>query len=173
MMSSASALDSSPRRTSAYVWLWLLLLLAGAAQATLSHRLWFWGGQPDFILAVVLAAAVLSDAGAGCVIGLGGGLLTGAVVGETVGTYLVTRTVAGFVAGLLPSRMFRANIFVIVSSAVAASVVAETLYILAAPRIGLSQWLPAALAGMLWNALLAVPAAFFLRRVGWSQGRHL
>ena len=173
MISYAATHDSSPRRTSAYVWLLLLLLVAAAAQATLAHRLWFWGGQPDFIIAVVLAAAVLSDAGAGCVIGLAGGLLTGAVVGETVGTYLVTRTVAGFVAGLLPSRMFRANVLVVASSALAASIVAEVLFVLAAPRIGLSQWLPAALTSLLWNTVLAVPAALFLRRVGWSQGRLL
>ncbi len=53
----------------------------------------------------------------------------------------------------------------------AASAVAEALYLLAAPRVGLHVWLPAALVGAAWNAALAVPAALLLRRLGWGQER--
>lgn len=149
----------------------LALLVAGGAQAGFSGRLWAGGGQPDFVFAVILAAALLSDAGAGCLIGLAGGLITAALVGETVGTILVTRAVAGFVAGLLPSRMFRANAGVVIVTVIAASLVAELLFILSAPRMGFSRWLHAALTGTAWNAALAVPITFLLRRCGWGQGR--
>ena len=159
---------SGPR---AVVLLCLLLLAAAAAQGSLAARLYRFGGQPDFVFTVVVAAALLSDAAAGAVLGFCGGLLTAALVGETVGTFLVSRTIAGFVAGWFSERLFRTNAGVIFLSALAVSAVAEIAYVLAAPRIGVNVWLPSALIGAAWNAALAVPVTFLLRRAGWGRER--
>lgn len=153
------------------LWLGVFLFVAAAVQSSLADRMYAWGGQPDFVFAVVLAAALLSDASRGSVIGLCGGLLTAALVGETVGTFLVSRTLGGFVAGWLSSRLFRANAAVVIASVLTASFAGEALYVLAAPRIGLGVWLPAALVGAAWNAVLAVPITLLLRRAGWEKGR--
>lgn len=157
--------------TRAILGLCLLLGVAAALQGLLAPHLFRWGGQPDFVFPVVMTAALLSDASLGCLLGLGGGLLTGALVGETVGTFLVTRTFAGFAAGSFAQRMFRANLGVAVLSVIVASVVSESLYILSAPRVGFQKWLWSALIGTAWNAVLAVPATLILRRLGWGWGR--
>lgn len=149
----------------------LLLLLAGALQGSLAWRLHGWGGQPDFVLAVIVSAALLSNGSVGSLIGLAGGLVTAALVGETVGSLLVSRTVAGFAAGWLASRLFRVSAPVAVLGAFLTSVAAEIVYVLAAPRIGVRVWLGAALIGALWNAALAVPLTLLLRRLGWEPGQ--
>ncbi len=147
----------------------LLLLVAAALQGSLSPRWYFWGGQPDFVFTLILAAALLSDAGLGALLGLGGGLLTAALVGETVGTFLVSRTLGGFVAGWISGRLFRASAGVVLLSAGVASLASEAVYVLAAPRLGLESGLRSALVGAGWNALLAIPATALLRRLGWGQ----
>lgn len=149
----------------------LLLFLAATAQSLVASRLLYLGGQPDFVFCVVITAALLSDAGTGSVLGLVGGLLTAALVGETVGTFLVSRTLAGFVAGWFSSRLFRTNAGVIVLSVLAASVTAETVYALAAPRVGLMPWLWSALIGTAYNVVLALPLTYLLRRLGWGRDR--
>lgn len=149
----------------------LLLLFAGALQGALAWRLHAGGGQPDFVLAVLLSAALLSNAALGSLIGLAGGLVTAALVGETIGSLLVSRTLAGFAAGWLASRLFRVSPSVAVLGALFASIVAEIVYVLAAPRIGVRVWLGAALVGALWNAALAVPLTLVLRRLGWEPDR--
>jgi len=148
----------------------LLLLAATAVQGLFAHHLRWRGGQPDFIFTVALVAALLSGAGAGSVFGFLGGLFTASIAGSTVGTFLVTRTIAGFVAGWFSERMFRGNILVIMASVLCATGVSELLYILAVPRVGFTVWLPAALIGACWNAVLAVPAAYVLQWAGWGEG---
>ena len=150
----------------------LVLFMAGVAQTTLAPRLFFFGGQPDFVFAVVIAAALLAEAGLGALLGLGGGLITAALVGETVGTFLVSRTLAGFAAGAMGGRLFRSNAGVVFLGALLASAVAEGVYVLAAPGPAAvasgGAGLRAILVGTAWNAVLAVPASALLRRMGWG-----
>lgn len=150
----------------------VLLVAAAVLQSTLAPRVFVLGGQPDFVFTVIIAGALLADAGLGALFGLAGGLLTAALVGETVGTFLVSRTLAGFVAGAVGARLFRGNIFVVIAGVVLASLVAEGVYVLSAPGVAArpAGGLQAALIGTLWNALLALPVSALLRRLGW--GRH-
>lgn len=162
-----SATSSSPFAVFVYC---ALLLLAAGLQAQVSHRLHFCGGQPDFLFALLLTTAFLSDSsGTGALIGFGGGLMTGAVVWETVGTFLVSRTLAGFVAGWFSDRMSQSNVAVLIFAVAGASVVGELVYVLAAPRIGLSRWVLGALVGTAWNIALSLPLFFLLRRLGWGR----
>ena len=147
----------------------LLLLIAVALQATLSARWYLFGGQPDFIFVVIVAAALLSDAGLGALLGLSGGLLTAALVGETVGTFLVSRTIGGFIAGWISGRLFRVSAGVVLLSGGLAFLMTEVVYVLAAPRVGLESGLRSALIGTVWNALLAIPVTALLRRLGWGE----
>jgi rod shape-determining protein MreD len=158
----------SPRAALVFV---LLLVTAAVLQTTLAPRLFVFGGQPDFVFAVIVAGALLTEAGSGALFGLAGGLLTAALVGETVGTFLVSRTLAGFVAGAVGARLFRGNILVFMTGVALAALVAEGIYVLSAPGVAArpAPWLRAALVGTLWNALLALPVSTLLRRVGWGQ----
>ena len=152
--------------------LWVLLLLgASSLQAVYAARLAFWGGYPDFPLTVALCAALLSDASVGCVTGFGAGLVMASVCGRTLGTFLISRTIAGYLAGLLTNRLFRGNLGVVFLGVWGASVAAEVIYGLAAPRLTLMHWVYSTLIGATMNAFLALPITLLLRRFGWGQGR--
>jgi rod shape-determining protein MreD len=161
----------SPRAGLAFL---VLLVAAALLQSTLSPRLFVLGGQPDFVFIVVIAGALLADAGLGALFGLAGGLLTGALVGETVGTFLVSRTLAGFVAGAVGARLFRGNVFVVMAGVALAALVAEAVYVLSAPGVAArpAPWIQATLVGTLWNALLALPVSALLRRLGWGRNEE-
>jgi rod shape-determining protein MreD len=149
----------------------VLLFLAGsAAQSTIAYPLHnLLGAQPDFLLTILLCAALLSDAPTGCLLGFVGGLLSSALVGQTVGTLLVSRTIAGFMAGRFTARVFEANTLVVTLGVLVTSLAAFVIQTLAAPpRTGLALWLQATIGGAVWNAALSLPVAALLRRSGWG-----
>lgn len=163
---------SAPPSTIARILFGLLLLLCAALQGAFAYRMSLWGGQPDFVLTLLLVAALLSDATLGCYVGFAGGLVTAALSGETVGTYLVSRTVAGCAAGAFTSRLFRGNLAVVFLVVLLASLIAEAVYGLAAPPQGaVSGWLKGVALGAVWNAFLSLPLTYLLRRCGWGKGR--
>ena len=162
--------NAAPGRL-AIVWFALFLFVAAGMQAAFASRLTFFGGQPDFILTVALAAALLSDASTGCLVGMAGGLLSAATVGETVGTFLVSRTIAGFIAGLLTNRLYRGNVGVIFLGVLATTLIAEVVHAFAAPRGSLHEWVQSIAVSAVMNAVLALPLTVLLRRCGWGKDR--
>jgi rod shape-determining protein MreD len=149
----------------------MLLFLAGsAAQSTLAYPLHdLLGAQPDFLLTILLCAALLSDAATGCVVGFAGGLLTASLTGQIVGTLLVTRTAAGFLAGSLTTRVFETNTLIVMLGVFVTSLATFLLQTLVAPQqIGLALWLQETLGGAVWNAVISLPVSILLRRSGWG-----
>jgi rod shape-determining protein MreD len=164
---------SFPRAPRALAGFFLLLLLAAGLQTTLAPRLLLLGGQPDFVFAVAIAAALLADAGVGALAGFAAGLITAALIGDTVGTLIVSQTLAGFAAGALGARLFRTNLVVVLAGALAVSLLAHAAYALSAPAVfarggGAGGVLTAAVG----NALIALPVALLLRRLGWGPERE-
>jgi rod shape-determining protein MreD len=146
----------------------LLLSVGLGLQAGLSWRLSFIGGQPDFLLALALCGALLTDAPTGAAAGFVSGLMTAAITGQTMGTYLVTRTVAAALVGWLRKRFVRAGVLITLLGVGAGSIVASVLYGLSNPRIGMGNWLSLTFVGALFNILVALPVAILLR----GQTRH-
>ena len=149
-----------------------LLLVFGGLQSAWASRMGLWGGSPDFPLTLALCAALLSDAQTGAIAGFAAGWVSAALSGETLGTFLVSRILAGFLAGSLTARLYRGNVFVVVAGVWAASLLTSVLYALSAPPRGnLADWGRGLLVGAVWNALLSLPLAFALRRLGWGTAR--
>lgn len=150
----------------------LLLLAAGAVQGTTLFYSLDVLGHPDLVFTITIVAALLSDAPTGSLIGLCGGLLTASLAGDTVGTFLVSRIVPGFLAGWVAARLFRANSVVIMLGVLGATLLAEMLYLLAAPGIGSRLSLGSTLIGAVINAFLSVPVMLLLQRLGWQRGER-
>jgi rod shape-determining protein MreD len=172
-----SALPPPPRPHSIAL-LVLAMLAAAGIQSVLPGAVAASGlrvGGPDLVLVFALVAALLSDAGTGCLVGFGAGLLTAALVGETVGTFLVSRAVAGFVAGSLAGRFFRTNAAVVIAAVIVGAFVAGTVYGLAAPPVRgttFLAYLRETGLGILWDGALALPIASLMRRFGWGEGKR-
>ena len=82
----------------------------------------------------------------------------------------MSRTVAGYVAGGFSGRFVRSNPLVVVSAVLAGSVTADLVYLLCNPPLSVDALLAALRFGgmnALWNAALALPFAYLLRRLGW------
>lgn len=149
----------------------VFLLVAAALQSAVAAHLSVFGGEPDFVLTLATAAALLSDASVGALTGFAAGLVTASLVGQTVGTFLVSRTLAGWAAGWTTGRLYRGHAFVVVVGVFFATLVSHAVYLLGAPRIGLAHGLRASLLGALWNAVLAWPTMYCLRLCGWGGRR--
>lgn len=147
----------------------LAMIAAAVLQGYVARILPRAWGQPDLLLTLALVAGLLSDPTTGGIAGLGAGWLTAALVNQTVGTFLFSRTLVGFFGGLTTRRLYRGNVLVVVPGVLLLSLLAEMVYLLAAPRIGLGHGLRTALLGAIWNAGLAAPILFFLRRCGWGE----
>ena len=161
--------EPSPAR--ALTFLGCLFLIASGLQSSVAGHLPRFLGEPDLVLTLALVAALLSDSAIGALAGFAAGLITAALVGQTVGTFLVSRTLAGFAAGMATTRLYRGNAVVVVVGVLVASLVSEAAYFLAAPHIGLSLGLRTLLLGPVWNAALALPTLWVLRRCGWGARR--
>lgn len=153
----------------AILWLILFLLVAAGLQSVFSARLMFFGGQPDFLLALTLTAALLSDASTGAIIGVVAGLLSGSLSSHAVGTFMASRTLAGFVAGGFTARLYGANLGVTLLGVFVGSVAAEIIFGLAAPRLTFMHWVQSTLIGAVMNSLIALPLSLLLRRLGWGR----
>lgn len=163
---------SFPRAPRALAGFFLLLLLAAGLQTTLAPRLLLLGGQPDFVFAVAITGALLADAGVGALAGFAAGLITAALIGDTVGTLIVSQTLAGFAAGALGARLFRANRSVVLAGTFAASLLAHGVYALSAPAVFARGGAGGVLTAAVGNALIALPVALLLRRLGWGPERE-
>jgi rod shape-determining protein MreD len=163
------ALQEGERIAAPSILLYLALLLVGVGlQASLSSQLRLWGGQPDFLLALALCGALLTNAPLGASAGFLSGLMTAAVTGQTMGTYLVSRTIAACVVGGLRKRFIRAGVLVTLLGVGLGSIIAGVLYGLSVPRIGLFQWISMTFIGAAMNMFVALPVAILLR---W-QSKH-
>ncbi|WP_394796156.1 hypothetical protein [Armatimonas sp.] len=160
---TAAATGSGPPSWQAVV-LYFVLLMAGVGlQATVSSHLGFLGAQPDFLLALALCVALLTDAPLGASAGFLSGLMMAAISGQTMGTYLVTRTVAAWLVGGLRKRFVRAGVLVTLLGVGVGSLIAGLLYGLSVPRIGLYHWLSLTFVGAGLNMFVALPVAVLLR----------
>jgi rod shape-determining protein MreD len=167
--------DHRPSLVRSWGTLALLFAIAGALQTLVAYPIarLCGGAQPDLLLTIACSAALLSDAPTGALIGFLGGLCTAALVGQTVGTYVVSRTVAGYLAGQFTTRVFQANLFVVMVGVFAMAVTAAVVQFLAAPPhhgVSLIPWLRTILCSATFDAVLALPVAALLRRAGWRTG---
>lgn len=148
----------------------LLLVLMIGLQSVLSRQLTVFGASPDFLLTLMLSAALLTDASTGACVGFVDGLaMAGTTFGQTPGTYIVTRTISGYVVGGLRRRFLPSGIFAAVLGVALGSALAGVLYGLSVPRIGVTRFIQSTFLGALYNAVLAVPVSLCLRKLGWGQ----
>ena len=147
----------------------ILLLIAAAIQGNLPSWLTLKGGQPDLILVVLIAFALLLDPLSGALLGFLAGMLHGSVVGYSLGSFIVSRTIIGFAAGSVTIRLFSENPVVPVLAAGGLTFCGEAVFLLANPTHDLLSSLNIILAKSLFNSLLTLIVYWLLR---WIEVRR-
>lgn len=141
-----------------------MLILAGALQGNTPSWLMWRGAQPDFLLVVLIATALMLDPLAGAVMGFVAGLMQGSMVGFSIGSFIVSRTLIGFVAGTITLRLFSENPMVPMIAAVGLTFLSEAVFLLTSPTGGFIAAVDKILITSLYNGLLTAVAFWILRK---------
>ena len=148
------------------------LLIAAVLQGRGAHAIALRGAEPDFILVALACGATLVGGPRGAGLGFWAGLLTAALVPGTSGTFLVSRTLAGAFAGWLHGSVIRDSVVVPPLVGLSTTLVAELVYVLMAPTHHLRAWAVARGGELLYNAVLALPLYFLMRRLHIGRQRE-
>lgn len=145
----------------------LALFLAALAQSAWADAMRFYGAKPDFLILIALLGAMFCDANESACLGFFAGLLTACLAAPPrggFGSLIVSRTLVAFGVGWLEERIFRDNALLAVAIVACGTALAEGLFFVLAPQHPIGHWARGATLTTLYNALLAIPAYFLLRR---------
>lgn len=149
----------------------VFLVLAAVLQGRAAHGLNIRGAQPDLPLLVLACGATLVGNPRAALLGLLAGLLQAALLPLNVGSEMASRTLAGAFAGALGRIVIRDSLLTPLLVVLAATLVAEGVYLLLAPGQFLQSWASARAWALgaggeaLYNTALALPVYFLLRRL--------
>jgi rod shape-determining protein MreD len=143
----------------------LFVLAAFVLHAAFGSALQIRAARPNLALTALLVASLFTDAGTGAALGFLVGLLEAAYSAFFVGSLLVTRSLAGWVVGALEARIFRDSPLVAVATALTGTFLVEGCFFLFAPQANVLRWLLRVVCQSLYNAALALPLFYVLRRL--------
>ena len=141
------------------------MLLLGAAQGALAHRMTIGQISPDFLIAATAAIGLLLGPTAGTLAGMLAGLAHGSITGVGFGSFMASRALVGCLAGSAKSHVFHDNPIVPLVGGVVGTLVAESVFVLLNPPARLSEWFAALPLIAIYNGIIAVPTYWALRRL--------
>lgn len=135
--------------------------LALAFQAGAAHMLAVGGAKPDFLLVLVVLAAVVFDWRVGLVYGIFLGLLQDLWIGQYIGLHVLSKGATGFVVGYVTQGIYDESLPVPVLFTFIATVASETLLVLLLEFMGAGRYfvpanLPVGLRAAVYNALITL-----------------
>ncbi len=168
---------SAWHRVGAAVGFGLLLLAAVAVEGAWGWRLAGWGGSPDLVLALVLAASLRAGPEAGALAGFAGGLLQDLAGGGPLGILAVAKLVVGFGVGSAARAVALDGVWVPTALALAATAaggVAElgVVWVVGESTPHPSVWARSVAATACYNVLIA-PLVFaaFRKAQRWKRSQ--
>lgn len=150
------------------------VLLAAIAQSVWANAARIHGAQPDFLTATAIVCALFCDANGGAGVGLVSGLLLASLAAPPhggFGSLIVSRVLVGFGVGWLEERIERDNPLLAIGLVTAGTALAECMFFLFAPQHYISHWARNMLLTTLYNAALALPLYFLIRRLAGGRLR--
>jgi rod shape-determining protein MreD len=145
------------------------MILAGALQSQVSDRIAIFGSRPDFLMAAIMAMALVIDPALGAVVGFAAGLVHASIVGLSFGGFIVSRTLLGFAVGSLRSWVFQENLIILSATALLGTLACESIYFLIEPARSGSAALAQLPMESVYNAVLAVVCYRLVRRTMEQQ----
>nr|MBN1229450.1 rod shape-determining protein MreD [Anaerolineae bacterium] len=146
-----------------------LIVLASILQGAVLSQLRVFGGQPDLVMVIVLAWAVLDRAQEGIVWAFFGGLLLDLFSGTPLGVSSLAMMPLAFAASFIESRMYRENFVIPVVLAIVGALLYHILYVLLMRFLVNIQiewsvvWWYVTLPSVVFDIILFVPTLRILR----------
>lgn len=141
-----------------------ILVAAFVLHTALADDLMIGAARPNLGLACLLIECLWVGPNTGAALGLILGLLEAAYAGQLVGSLIVCRSAAGFAVGALENHIYRDNAIVASLTVLLGTAFSEGLLYLFAPQPAFAGWANRTIGQAAFNALLALPAYFLLRR---------
>ena len=132
---------------------------------TIAPRLEAFGARPHIGLTVLAVSCLFAGPNLAAYLGMGLGLMEAWAVNRTIGSYLVSRSVTGFAVGATDQRVFRDNVLMAVAAAAVSTLIADMLFYIFVPQQDALRWFTRTLSSALYDAVLAIPVYFAVRRV--------
>ena len=142
----------------------VVLVAAFVLQASYSPDMQIAAARPNFAICALLVASLFAGPNVGAIMGFCTGLMEAGAVGDFVGSLIVTRSLAGFTVGALDERIFRDNLFVAVFVVLIGTIFIHECFFLFAPQPHAIKYAIRVLSESLYNAALAIPIYYMLRR---------
>ena len=150
------------------------VFVAAILQAVFADAAHLRGARPDLLTATAIVCALFCDANEGAGLGFMAGLLLASLTGPPRGGYgslIVSRTLVGLAVGWLEERIERDNPLLAVALVTAGTLLANGLFFLFAPQHAISHWARGMALTTLYNAVLAYPLYFLIRRLVGERKR--
>ena len=141
------------------------MILLGAAQGALAHRMTIGQISPDFLIAATAAIGLLLGPTAGTLAGMLAGLAHGSITGVGLGSFMASRALVGCLAGSAKSHVFHDNPLVPLVGGIVGTLVAESVFVLLNPPARLGEWFAPLPLIAIYNGIIAVPTYWVLRRL--------
>lgn len=151
------------------------VFIAAIAQAAFANAVHIRGAQPDLLTATAIVCALFCDANEGAGVGFMAGLLLASLTGPPRGGYgslIVSRTLVGLAVGWLEERIERDNPLLAVALVTGGTLLAGGLFFLFAPQHGIAHWARGMALTTLYNAVLAYPLYYVIRRLVGERKRE-
>jgi rod shape-determining protein MreD len=147
----------------------VFIVVAVALQGSVAHAMMIRGAQPDLPLIALACGAALVGGDASVGLGFWTGLLQASVLGMYPGSYLASRTLAGAFAGFLERTLIRDSFLAPPAIVITTTLIAEVIFAAMAPPVWTHHvrvWSRAMIGEAVYNAALAFPLYFLLRKIG-------
>ncbi|HZO89537.1 MAG TPA: rod shape-determining protein MreD [Chthonomonadaceae bacterium] len=144
-----------------------MLLCAAILQGLYADSLQVHGARPDLLLLTAILGSLFCDINGSAALGFFAGLLHAALAAPPnggFGSLIVSRTLVCLGVGWLEERVFRDNPLIALFLAALGTALAEGLFFLFAPQHHVLRWTHNVGLTTLYNAVLALPLYFLVRR---------
>jgi rod shape-determining protein MreD len=149
----------------------LLFYLAGALQQGVAYHFSIFGARPDFLLVAMAGLCLVGNRREAVIWGFVAGLMMGALSGANLTVYVTSRTLAGVLFGGVKMLDLQAGWATTVVSAIGITLVAEVVFLLLAPPVGVGAFLADTIRTAMYNGVLAIPVYALLSRILPAAGR--
>jgi rod shape-determining protein MreD len=151
------------------------LVIAGALQQAVAHRIAIGWGVPDFLLVFAIVLSMQRSSDAAAVTGFAAGVFSGALLNEAIAAFSISRMVACVVASRIATSLLdRSPLNVTIVASVCTVVAAATYlfvfpFVVGPPNIG--AHLADTIGAAIYNGVIAIPIHLLVQRVAGTAAR--
>lgn len=152
-------------KTRPFVILFVSFWLIAVLQQSIVDRIQIGGAQPDLLLVLALATAVMFAPRFAALFGFLAGVIHGAIIGADLAHVTISYTIVAYCAGFLSWLEMDIRVWYVALVTLGGSIVASLLMMIPAPPEHFWPFLGDTILSATYNGVLAIPLYALLKRI--------